>query len=46
MSRRSGPLANLLGGALFLVSVCLLLPIILLRHVTEVLAAWPAGPLG
>jgi len=46
MSRHTGWLANLQGGALFLGSVCLVFPIILLRYVTAALATWPAGPLG
>jgi hypothetical protein len=45
MSGRSEWLANLLVGALFLTSACLILPIILFRHVSAILAAWPGGPL-
>lgn len=45
MTGRSEWLANLMVGALFLTSICLILPIILFRQVTALLAAWPGGPL-
>lgn len=45
MSRRWEWLAQTLGGGLFLMSTCIILPIILFRHVSQVLAAWPGGPL-
>lgn len=46
MIRRFEGLAHVAGGALFLVGACFLLPMIMLRHLTAVLAAWPTGPLG
>lgn len=45
MSERWEWLANLTLEALFLTSTCLILPIILFRHVIVILAVWPGGPL-
>jgi uncharacterized membrane protein len=46
MSWRSGELARTLGGSVFLVLTCLILPIFLFRHVAAVVVGLPGGPLG
>ncbi len=43
MSHRFEWLVSFAGGSVFLVATCVLLPLVIIRHVAAVLAGAPAG---